>query len=231
MALNTDINAYSKDLNPFLSNYTANREKFYGGQYGKMNDFLGRYRGAIAGQEALPAMAERLGKELNLPQLRNTAFQTGRTMAEIPATYTAATRGYDVNANQLGRIVGTKQAAYAPINQQAQDNLQFAEKQLPERIAYTQAEQAKQLLPYQTEQQMLSDYLAREASGFTTEMETKLNGYIEKMKGGIQLSVTEAQEANKLAIAKLDYDAKKYAADKDYAGKRLMALATLGNSF
>lgn len=185
---NTDINAYSGDLNNFLSGYTGQREKFYGGQKGDINDFLNRYRQGIFGQETTQAMNERLGKEVGINALRNTAQQTARTLEEIPATYTAATRGFDVNANQLGRITGTKQAAYAPVAQQAQTAYQNAQQLVNERMGYEQQQQAKELLPYQSEQQMLTDYQAREASGFSQEMESKLNGYIQKMQGGIQLT-------------------------------------------
>jgi len=37
----------------------------------------------------------------------------------IPQTQTQATRGYDVNSNQLSRIIGAKQAELAPVAQQA----------------------------------------------------------------------------------------------------------------
>lgn len=218
MALNTDINSYSgtKDLNAQLSGLGKATTDFYGGQYGKITDFLNRYRQGIMGQEALPAMAERLGKEVGLPQLRDTAFQTNRTLNEIPATYTAATRGFDVNANQLGRIVGTKQAIAAPIAQKAQEQYQNAQDLVNQGIGYAQQQQAKELLPFQSEQSMLTDYQAREASGFTTMNEQKLNGYIQKMSQGVQLSMEEAREANELAMAKLDYEARKYAADKQF---------------
>lgn len=220
MALNTDINAYSGDLNNLLNNATKNRESFFSGQYGKITDFLDRYRQGIFGQESLPALNERLGKEVGLPALREQAQATARTMNEIPATYTAASRGFDVNANQLGRIVGTKQAAYAPVAEKAQTAFQNAQDIVNTRLGFEQAQQAKELLPFQSEQQMLTDYQAREASGFSQENEMKLNGYIQKMQGGIQLSTTEAVEANKLAMAKLDYEAKKYAADKAFEGEK-----------
>lgn len=216
----TNINDYSKDLDPFLGGLEQKTNNFFGGQYGKITDFLNRFRQGIAGQEALPAMAERLGKEVGLPQLRETAFQTNRTLNDIPATYTAATRGFDVNANQLGRIIGTKQAVAAPIAQKAQEQYQNAEDIVNTGIGYAQAQQEKELLPYQSEQQMLTDYQAREASGFSLEVQSKLQGYIQKMQGGIQLTTAEAAEANKLAMAKLDYEARKYAADKSFEAQK-----------
>lgn len=206
MSLNTSIDSYSPDLNNLLNNYTANREKFYSGQYGKITDFLDRYRQGIFGQESLPALNERLGKEVGLPALRESAQATTRTLNEIPSTYTNATKGYDVSSNALSRIVGTKQAAYAPVAQQAQTAYQNAQDIVNQKLGFEQTQQAKELLPFQSEQQMLTDYQAREASGFTTEMEAKLNGYLEKMRQGVQLSTTEATLANQYAIAKLNYD-------------------------
>lgn len=214
----TNINDYSGDLNNFLGGLGQRTKDFFGGQYGKITDFLDRYRQGIFGQETAQALNERLGKEVGLPAARESAQATQRTLNEIPATYTAATRGYDVNANQLGRITGTKQAAYAPIAQKEQENYQNKQALVNELMGYNQYQQEKELRPFQSEQQMLTDYQAREASGFSQENESKLNGYIEKMRGGIQLTTAEAAEANKLAMAKLDYDARKYAADKQFEG-------------
>ena len=64
---------------------------------------------------------------------------------------------------------------------------------------------AKALLPYQSEQTMLNDRLARETSMFTTENSNELNGLIAKIQSGVTLSEGEANRANSLAIAEEGY--------------------------
>lgn len=213
-----------------------------GEERGDYNNYLGRYVGAIQGQENLPHMFDRIGRELGLPTLQQNALQANQTMANIPHTYSGAARGFDVNQNQLNRIVGTKQAAYAPVVQGANLALQGAQDTLGQRIGFTQQEQQKQLLPYEKEQAFLTDYLARKNTNFTFAAEKELSTALARAAAGQTFTGEELNRYNEIAKAKIAYDqavkvaeinaaASRYGSDKTAEGTRLTALATLGKNF
>lgn len=215
MASNNITDFSSTTVDPYLKNQPTKRTAFNTAGQNDISDYLSRFTGAIAGQEAVPQMATRIGEELGLPGLRATTAGLTQTYQGLPETYSAATRGFDVNANQLARIVGTQQAKLAPALQSATTAQTAAETQLNERLGYETAQQQKELLPYEYEQTLLNDRLAREYSGFNLDSENELNALIEKMRQGVQLSIEEQNRANQLAIAEKSYQAAIYKADKD----------------
>ncbi len=175
-------------------------------QTGQQNDFLNRYKGAIAGQETVPAMAERIGNSLGLPQLQANSQALQNTLFNLPSTYSKATTGRDVNANQLARIIGQKQSELAPAASLAAQNVGTAQSNLSQQLGYGVQQQQKDLIPYQTEQSLLSDQMAREFSGFTKQQENALSLVMQKIQNNQALTMQELQNANALALKKLDYD-------------------------
>lgn len=213
------ISDFSQNVDKFTSTIQPRRQALQTGQKGEEQDYLSRFRQAISGQEAVPHMYERLGAQFNLPSLQQAANTLTTTLANIPATYGAATRGFDVNANQLARIIGEKSAELSPTVTAATNALKSAQEQVATQMGYEQAQQAKELTPFATEQDFLKDRFARESTGFTQDNEMELNAYLQKMNAGVTLSEGEANRANQLAIAKLNYDAeiKKIEAQAKYA--------------
>lgn len=175
-------------------------------QEAKQADFLGRFRTAVAGQETLPDMAGRIGGELGLPGLRDTSQGLIKTLSTIPQTQTNATRGFNVNSNQLARIIGSKQAEIAPAAQQAVTQQQSAESNLATQLGYGVAQQQKELMPFSTEQNMLSEQLAREYSGFTQDKQSQLEVALQQMANGQALTMAQLQHANNLALQAAQYD-------------------------
>ncbi len=207
------IGTYSGDgpagsgLDTFMNKMPSDYSNFFSGQKSDINNFLGRYSGAIGNQETVSHMGQRIGNELNLPSLRSAADTVNTNVANLPYTYSGATRGFDVNANQLGRIVTNKGIQLAPLATSVNNRLNTAENTLGQQMGFEQTQQQKELLPYQSEQSLLNDRLAREATGFQTQEEDRLQGYITKMQQGVVLSRGEQQDAEALAAAKLSYDA------------------------
>lgn len=196
------------DLSPLTTvpqQLRANNATFNAGQQADTNAFLGKYTGAINAQPTMSVLADRFGQEAGLPTLRANAQSLQNTMFQLPETYKAATRGYDVNNNQLSRIVGQKQFELGPSAELAQQNLGNAENVVNTRLGYATAEQQKQLLPYQSEQTLLTDRLARESSMFSQANQQELDGIIAKINAGVTLSEGEANRANQLAIAEKGY--------------------------
>jgi len=202
----SNIQDYTKEyLDPYIKNIGAKRDKFNTYQQGQETDFLNRYRNAILGQQPISALAQRREEELGIVPLRQATQGLEQTMAGLPQTYSNATRGFDVNANQLGRIVGTQQAKIGPLAEQSRSALNEATGLQSQLLGYDLAQQEKELLPFQSEQALLSDRLARESTGYSQDAERELNGILEKMKAGIQLSEAELQRAHELSLAEWSY--------------------------
>lgn len=145
------------------------------GQKAQEDDFLGRFRGAVAGQEPLTAMSERLGTELGLPALKQSAFDLTQTLKGIPRVQAQATRGFDVNANQLARKTAAEQAKIAPLAQEATAQAQFAQGELGDRLQLGVAEQNRQLDPFlKAELPLMSERLAREFTGYSQDRQNEL---------------------------------------------------------
>jgi len=194
------------DLEGKVASQKAARSGFNEAQAGQEADYLGRYTGAIQGQEGMGALSKRLGEELGLPTLQANAQKLQETIRNLPTTYGKATRGFDVNANQLARIIGTQTAKLSPAAEAAQNAASAATAQRNEQIGFAQADQAKELLPYQTEGTLLQNRLAREATGFSEDNGRELDAIISKMNAGITLSEGEKNRANALAVAEMNFN-------------------------
>jgi hypothetical protein len=176
------------------------------GQDQQTGQWLNNYSNAIKGQESTTGMYSRLADELGLPGLMNQSSSLNATLEAIPQTYGDATRGFDVNANQLDRIVGTKSAEIAPLAQKATTQAQNAQSQVATQMGLAQQQQAKELQPYEYERQFMADRMARETSLFSQANEQEYNALIAKMNAGITLSEGEKNRANALEVQKRAFD-------------------------
>src|SRR3990167_6206591 len=200
-AQNMDLNA---PANAVARQRIANRE-FLAGQNKQTTDFLNKFTGTIAGQGTTADAAQRIGGELGLPQLRQNAFNMQQQLIDIPEVYGSATRGFDVNANQLARIVNQKTSELAPFAQRATAQQQFGEQELGTRLGYLQNDWNRQLLPLNSEQAFLADRFAREQSVFSQEDQRELDALLGKITAGVTLSEGERNRANALAVAEKNY--------------------------
>ena len=171
----------------------------------KINDWQTTYSNAVAGQETLPAMATRIGNTLGLPDLTKNAQNLTASVAAIPENQKNATRGFDVNSTQLANIIAAKSATLAPVAQEAVTQEQNAETNLATQLGYGVADQTKQLQPIITQGTMLSDQIAREMTGFTTDNENALNAILTDIKNEQTVSQADLDRANDLAKAQLQY--------------------------
>ena len=197
------------DINAPVQQAQANEGKLQGifqGQRNETGDFLNRFSGAVNNQESMSGMAKRIGGELGLPTLQSNANMLRGTLNALPTTYNKATTGYDVNQNQLSRIIGQKSSELAPAVDTAERALGTAQGNLNTQMGYAQADQQKALLPYQSEQSLLSDRMARETTGYTQVMGQELDSIIAKMNAGITLSEGEKNRAQQLAVAEKQFE-------------------------
>lgn len=184
----------------------ANSANLLTGQDTRTNNFLNKFTDVINSQGTTSALADRIGNEIGLPTLRANSQSLNNTLFQLPQTYSAATRGFDVNANQLSRIIGQKQSEIAPAAALAQSNTQNAENTLNTRLGYAKDDWNRQLLPLNSEQNFLTDRMARETSLYTQDNQNELNAIIQKVQNGITLSEGEKNRAQQLAIAEKGYE-------------------------
>lgn len=199
------------------------------GQQGDINNWLGRYSGQIGSQEGVPSIYNRTGLENNIPTLRQNANTLNTAYANIPYTYSAAATGHDVNANQLSQIIGRKTYEMAPAMTSANNALATGLANQQQQVGATQQQQAKELLPIQAEGPMLNDYLARQATGFSTANEQKLGALVSQAQSGMGLTSTQLTLANALAVAQKQYQAQVEAAR--IAATASENVAKIGNQY
>ena len=195
------------DLSGQAAKTGAARTALQTGQAAEGSDFLSRYRGAVLGQETVPAMYARIAKETGLDTAKAANQQVQGTLTQLPYTYSKATRGFDVNANQLQRIIGQKASELAPTAAATAASAASAQEAADRMMGYTQAQQAKELTPFSTEQTLLMDRQARETSGFPAQAEMEYNALVQKAQMGITLSEGEKNRAAQLEAAKMQRDA------------------------
>ena|SRR3990167_10107805 len=200
-AQNVDLNAPVDAI----ARQRINNREFLAGQNQVTSDFLSKFGSTIAGQGTTAGAAKQIGEDLGLPTLQKNAFDLRQAVIDIPEVYGSATRGFDVNANQLARIINQKTSELMPIAQKATAQAQFAQGELDTRLGYLQNDWNRQLLPLNSEQAFLVDRLARETSMFSQENQNELNALLEKVKNGITLSEGERTRANELAIKEKEY--------------------------
>src|SRR3990167_5534511 len=198
----------------------ANQE-FLAGQNQATTQFLDKFGNVIAGQGTTQGAAQRIGEELGLPQLRQNAFNLQQQLIDIPEVYKAGTRGFDVNANQLARIINQKTSEIAPFAQRATAQAQFGEQELGTRLGYLQNDWNRQLLPLNSEQAFLADRFARETSMFSQDNQRELDALLAKMNAGVQISENEKDRILELSKLEKEYENElkiaKYKASQSYA--------------
>jgi len=187
------------------------------------SDFLARFRAAIAGTPAtggtaaVPGMAERIQTELGIPALAQAAGDVATNVTNMPYTQGAATRGYDVNADQLQRIINQKQTELAPTATALANQLQAVTPLATQRIA-------QETLPWTTEASMVSETAAREVTGYTDIMQANLNVLLEKMREGAAITAAEVAQANALALKEQEFEQAKQATQITEAGGRKLLI-------
>lgn len=183
-------------------------------QAGREEEFLGRYRGAIAGQEGLPSISARVGEELGLPQqrevvggLRGEAVGLGGMLSTLPERMKTETRGFDVTATQLARMGEERRI---PLSRQLTEatrglevegaKLGASEAELGRRMGLETAEQQKQMLPFALEADQISARTAREVTMYTSERERELSTLLQQMQIQGALDASSMAQLNNLAL-------------------------------
>lgn len=215
------------NLESITANQRLNRTNMMNSQDTTMGNWLSGYNKAISGQENVGAMYNRLGEELGIPQLRQNALGLQSQLTSLPQVMGDASKNFNVNANQLARMVSTKTAALAPLATNTMNAYQSATGALANQMPWYLQQQQKELAPYEKEFSYINDRNARETTGFNTDNQNELDSLIAKMNAGVTLNEGEKNRANELALQEMRYkqamDTQKLANEGSLATAKLNA--------
>ncbi len=189
------------------TNMSGNYQDMFDSQRNQEQEFLKRYYDKVNSMENYEDAAKRLEGELGLKEYRqntlgltNTAIDQERQLSDLRDQVHAENRGFDVNEAQLNRIHENRQIPLVNNYNQTQSAVAKAqnaqnvmENQLLNYMNYVVAQQGKELAPYQAEQAMLGERMAREASGFTQAKQQELQMLLHKEQLNQQLSMAEME--------------------------------------
>lgn len=172
-------------------------------QKAENQDYLSRYRNALAGQEKQTALAGRLSSELGLDKARGATSMLNTTINNMPGVLKTASVGKDINSNQLQRLTSARLAPLQSEYANASALQSSLEGQLNQRLGYEVADQQKELLPYQTEQSLMQSTQGNEIGMFTSANQNELNAINQKISSGVQISEGEKNRAQQLELQKM----------------------------
>lgn len=177
------------------------------GQKAENQDYLGRYRNALAGQETQTAASGRLTSELGLDKARGAATTLNTNINNLPGVLRTASVGKDINSNQLQRLTAARLAPLQSEYANASSLQSSLEGQLSNRLGLELADQSKELQPYGVEQSMMQSTQGNEVGMFNAANQNELNAINQKIASGVQISEGEKNRAQELSIAKQNNDA------------------------
>lgn len=187
----------------------------------KINDFTTKFQSAVGALPTVQQSASDIGNSLGLPNLQKNAQTLTANVAAIPTIQTNATRGYNVDSNQLSQIIASKEAQLAPVAQTAVTQEQNAEGAVNTQLGYVQQQNQLTLQPIETEGTMLSSQIAAEMTGFNQQQQGQLQTYLDALDNNEKLTQDQLDDAEKLAESKVQYDSVKQQLTSVSAGNSL----------
>lgn len=189
------------------------------GQKSESADWIKNLTNFIGSQESLPAMFDRLSGQLGIPQLQEQTQRLGEATGDItsqlfalPENVAGRTRESIVTAPQQARMISAEAepmqknlAQLSTLADKFGSRLSTAQTNLGTMMGLYQAQQEKELLPWEKGYDLLTQQQAREFSGYTFENEQELNKLIANQNAGLTWNNAERQRASDLAIAELNY--------------------------
>jgi len=199
-----DIAAYNQKI--AASQQQEKLDAFNLAQRGRESEFLTRF------QTAIPEARTAIETELGLPGLRQSALTAGQTARDIqgqfeqiaPTQQTVAQQ-VGISAPRLQQRISSKTAELAPALSAASRGLAGTTEALALGQETYGQRMGETMLPFTTEAGMLSDSLAREMTGFTTQIQSELEVSLQKLRNQGALDVAEMQKLERLAQQEQDY--------------------------
>ena len=170
------------------------------GSRARESEFLGRFKGALAAQPSISDIFKRLSEEAGLGGLRERAQQLGGRFRDITSEVAGTAKRFGLSASQQRQRIAGRQEKLQPALQQALSAQQFGERGVLEGVGFAQADLEKQLRPFQTEREFITEGATRALTGFTVERQAEATELIQKLKNQGSLSDIEAQKLADLSV-------------------------------
>lgn len=154
-----------------------------------ITDFTNRYKVAV------PQIVNDTSAKYGLDTLLGQANSLNTRVKTLQGNLNNAGAGGYANAGQVDAAVNSR---YLPAAQTAVTNLQTG-------TALAQNEENQLFKPYDVEGAMLTERLAREATGYTAEQNRELDALIAQLNAGVSLTTAQIQRATALATAEKNY--------------------------
>ena len=162
--------------------------EFFGQQRQEFGDFLSESQERLGTNELGEAVKAASSRQLGLEE----------QLATLPERIGSETRGFDVNAAQRSRIQESRQQPLA--QQAAQAGRDVSRATTASGLAQRQLE---------TEANVLRDFQAREASGFTSGLQAELDFTLNRLARGEQLQDREFARVQQLADLDSEFERQK----------------------
>lgn len=175
-------------------------------QQGTVQGFTNTYANAVAANPDVRSLYNQANEQFGVPQLAQRANYLNTQVTNQLPMQQQLMRGFDANQNQVDNATNQALRYLQPQATAATNASQTAQNLANQSVGYGITQNQMNLLPVQQQGQMLNDVLARQATGYTTAAQSELQGYIDKMNAGVQLSQAEYQRANQLAQAEASYN-------------------------
>jgi hypothetical protein len=173
-----------------------------------------QFRKFRTGLEPLDILRQRLAGELGIPELqaqleplRGQALRLGQTLLGVPEEIAGRTRGAIVTEAQRRAL---ESARGADLERQLRDvaisqeffagQLTGAQAELGQQIGVTQEQREFDLRAFGQQADLLNTRLARELTGYTTQLQRQFEAIIGDIERAEQLSDAERQRAHEFAL-------------------------------
>lgn len=188
------------------------------------DQYFGEYKGAIGGQQKLQDVLRQAQNERGVGGLQNAInlFQsqisgTKGLLDRLPENLAQRTQGTFTTQALLDRQNAVEGGALRTQLSRLSAGLEpvvqaygLASQDIEQLLGATQAQQAKELSPYEKRLDTLSDRYSREVTGFTFNKENELNVLLDKLQRERELNDREWQAAQKLAEQEREFAYQKY---------------------
>jgi len=180
------------------------RQSFQDEQRARTDEFTGRLQG-------IPDSLRAVEQELGIPQAREgfqAAGEQSRFVAnqlrDLPGVQAQATRGFDVNANQLARIVAQKTQDLQPSAESATRGLEESGASLRGLLDAFQTRSSGVIKPFEIEAGVLGESVAQEFGLFKQQMSDDLNRELEQVRQQGAMDIAQLQRLTALANIEAD---------------------------
>lgn len=172
---------------------------------GEEQSLLDKFTGAIKALEPSQAIYKRLGEEQGLPGLKSTAEQFTSQVKAIPENVKALATQIPISTTRQAQRVTQQLENLAPRQQEAVTQFQNSLSEVSRQLGFALEDQKTQLEPFAYAFQQLSDRIAREMSGYSTNIQNSLNILLNRLTQTGNLSQTQLANAYEMAKQEADY--------------------------